>query len=424
MLRKADVPPGCPTITPARLRATWISTTSATACRDGRAHHADCRLHLVAVLPAFAAVHPPNRTSPRCSPRRSAGEPIATASEVAGSRVSATRRGQPDDGRAAHRAGCRRRHQRDRQEGLRRRTADRTASPDPLPGVLGLHLPRHRRAAHDDHPLCADPSRSSAEATRRSGSRSACRSGTKRMRPDGGPSSASSSTVSWSTTTTTSTSIRTRVRSSRVRKGCIFEQVGLTSSQRSQASLPPEFERPSAVAIDGTRHRESHTGPHKKRVDAEGAHSGQRSETPDGVTAPPPTAAPPNTSSDTKPTATYAPRRLPNPSRQWSPALAIRLGIRDRARACPWNIAADALPHSRDILLTVGLHPCQGQPTAGPSDCHITSMDLHQDPAVVRPAEAGTVRPMGSLYPVSSRDPPHARGTHRWNERRREVATP
>ena len=54
-------------------------------------------------------------------------------------------------------------------------------------------------------------------------------------------------------------------------EGCPFEQVGLDelTTMLIQASLPPEFERPPAVAIDGTD-IESHTRPHKKRIDAEG----------------------------------------------------------------------------------------------------------------------------------------------------------
>ena len=53
-------------------------------------------------------------------------------------------------------------------------------------------------------------------------------------------------------------------------EGCPFEQVGLDelTTMLIQASLPPEFERPSAVAIDGTD-IESHTRPHKKRVDGD-----------------------------------------------------------------------------------------------------------------------------------------------------------
>ena len=54
-------------------------------------------------------------------------------------------------------------------------------------------------------------------------------------------------------------------------EGCRFQQVGLDelTTMLIQASLPPEFERPPAVAIDGTD-IESHTRPHKERVDAEG----------------------------------------------------------------------------------------------------------------------------------------------------------
>ena len=70
-------------------------------------------------------------------------------------------------------------------------------------------------------------------------------------------------------------------------------------TQLVQASLPPGYERGTAVAIDGTD-VESHTRPHRKRLDSRAGPSGQPTTRPDGVTAPPPTAAPPSTSSDTR----------------------------------------------------------------------------------------------------------------------------
>lgn len=103
---------------------------------------------------------------------------------------------------------------------------------------------------------------------------------------------------------------------------CPFEQVGLDelTTLLIQASLPPEFERPPAVAIDGTD-VESHTQPHKKRVDPEGVHSGPLTTRPVGATAPRPTAAPLSTSSATKPTSRRTHRPLaPSPSLRWWPA--------------------------------------------------------------------------------------------------------
>ena len=91
-------------------------------------------------------------------------------------------------------------------------------------------------------------------------------------------------------------------------------------TQLVQASLPPGYERGTAVAIDGTD-VESHTRPHRKRLDSRAGPSGQPTTRPDGVTAPPPTAAPPNTSSDTKHTSPRTRRAsAPNPSRKSPPA--------------------------------------------------------------------------------------------------------
>jgi len=184
-------------------------------------------------------------------------------------------------------------------------------------------------------------------------------------------------------------------------EGCPFEQVSLDqlTTLLIQASLPPEFERPSAVAIDGTD-IESHTRPHKKRVDADGrsfwsadrdARWGHR------------------TATDRRPTehflgyeahlATYAPHVGSEPIPQVVAGLALRPGIRDRARAC-LNIV-DALPQFDDLLVDRGYTTAKGSQLAGPlRDRHITvTMDLHKTQRVVRPGpEAGTVWVDGSLY--------------------------
>jgi len=184
-------------------------------------------------------------------------------------------------------------------------------------------------------------------------------------------------------------------------EGCPFEQVGLDelTTLLIQASLPPAFKRPPAVAIDGTD-IESHTRPHKKRVDADGrsfwsadqeARWGHR------------------TATDRRPTehflgyeahlATYAPRVGSEPIPQVVAGLALRPGIRDRARAC-LNIV-DALPPFDDLLVDRGYTTAKGSQLAGPlRDRHITvTMDLHKTQRVVRPGpEAGTVWVDGSLY--------------------------
>ena len=163
-------------------------------------------------------------------------------------------------------------------------------------------------------------------------------------------------------------------------EGCPFEQVGVDelTTLLIQASLPPEFERPPAVAIDGTD-IESHTRPHKKRIDAEGrafwsadrdARWGHR------------------TATDRRPTehflgyeahlATYAPRVGSEPIPQVAAGLAVRPGIRDRARAC-LNIV-DALPAFDDLLIDRGYTTAKGSQLAGPLRDReiIVTMDLHK----------------------------------------------
>ncbi|HNV10733.1 MAG TPA: hypothetical protein PKN27_05320, partial [Propionibacteriaceae bacterium] len=182
---------------------------------------------------------------------------------------------------------------------------------------------------------------------------------------------------------------------------CPFEEVGLDelTTLLIQASLPPEFERPPAVAIDGTD-IESHTRPHKKRIDTEGR--AFWSADPDARWGH-------RTATDRRPTehflgyeahlATYAPRVGSEPIPQVAAGLAIRPGIRDRARAC-LNIV-DALPRFEDILLDRGYTTAKGSQLAGPlRDREITvTMDLHKTQRVVRPGpEVGTLWVDGSLY--------------------------
>jgi hypothetical protein len=153
------------------------------------------------------------------------------------------------------------------------------------------------------------------------------------------------------------------------------------------------------VAIDGTD-IESHTRPHKKNVDAEGR--AFWSADPDARWGH-------RTATDRRPTehflgyeahlATYAPHVGSEPIPQVVAGLALRSGIRDRARAC-LNIV-DTLPPFDDLLVDRGYTTAKGSQLAGPlRDRHITvTMDLHKTQRVVRPGpEAGTAWVDGSLY--------------------------
>ncbi len=212
--------------------------------------------------------------------------------------------------------------------------------------------------------------------------------------------------------------------------GCPFEPVDLdqVASLLIQASLPPEFERPSAVAIDGTD-VESFARAHEPQVDALGrkfysfdrdARWGHR------------------TGTSRRPTehffgyeahiATYAPTVGGSPVPQVAAGLALRPGIRDRITAC-LNIA-DAVPTFTEILLDRGYTTAKGTRLAGPlrdRDISLT-MDLHKTQRVVRPGPAaGMLWVDGSLYSsalperLRALDPPEPGMTAGEKARRREA---
>ena len=183
--------------------------------------------------------------------------------------------------------------------------------------------------------------------------------------------------------------------------GCPFEPVDLDQAATLliQASLPPEFERPPAIAIDGTD-VESFARAHEPQQDARGrkvysfdrdARWGHR------------------TATNRRPTehffgyeahlATYAPTVGASPVPQVAAGLALRPGIRDRITAC-LNIV-DTLPHFTEILLDRGYTTAKGNRLAGPlRDRDLTlTMDLHKTQRVVRPGPAlGMVWVDGALF--------------------------
>lgn len=131
-----------------------------------------------------------------------------------------------------------------------------------------------------------------------------------------------------------------------------------------QASLPPGYERGSAVAVDGTD-VESHTRPHRKRLDSEGrafwsadhdARWGHR------------------TATDRRPTehflgyeahvATYVPAVGQPPLPQLASGLALRPGVRDRTSAVSGILGC--LPGVRECLLDRGYTTAKGDKLAGP----------------------------------------------------------
>ncbi len=166
-----------------------------------------------------------------------------------------------------------------------------------------------------------------------------------------------------------------------------------------QASLPPGYERGTAVAVDGTD-VESHTRPHRKRLDSEGrafwsadrdARWGHR------------------TATDRRPTelflgyeahvATYVPGVGQPPLPQLASGLALRPGVRDRTSAVLGIL--DCLPGIRESLLDRGYTTAKGDKLAGPlRDRHIqVTMDLHKTQRGVRPGPApGLIWLDGHLY--------------------------
>ena len=166
-----------------------------------------------------------------------------------------------------------------------------------------------------------------------------------------------------------------------------------------QASLPPGYERSTTVAVDGTD-VESHTRPHKKRLDSEGrafwsadheARWGHR------------------TATDRRPTehflgyeahvATYVPGVGEAPLPQLAAGLALRPGVRDRTSAVLGIF--DSLPDIREGLLDRGYTTAKGEKLAGPlRDRHIQiTMDLHKTQRGQRPGPIpGTIWLDGHLY--------------------------
>jgi hypothetical protein len=212
--------------------------------------------------------------------------------------------------------------------------------------------------------------------------------------------------------------------------GCPFEPIDLdqVATLLIQASLPPEFTRPPAVAIDGTD-VESFARAHEPQLDAEGrkvysfdrdARWGHR------------------TGTNRRPTehffgyeahiATYAPKAGGSPVPQVAAGLALRPGVRDRTAAC-LNIV-DALPTFTEILLDRGYTLAKGTRLARPlreRDIALT-MDLHKTQRVVRPGPAaGMLWVDGSLYssalpePLRTLEPPEPGMTAGEKARRREA---
>ena len=166
-----------------------------------------------------------------------------------------------------------------------------------------------------------------------------------------------------------------------------------------QAGLPPAYARPTAVAIDGTD-VESHTRPHKKRVDADArafwsvdhdARWGHR------------------TATGRRPTeiflgyeahvATYVPPVGGHSLPQLVAGLALRPGIRDRAGAA--LAVLDALPGTNESLLDRGYTTARGDKLARLlRDRGIRfTMDLHKTQRGVRPGPIpGTIWLDGHLY--------------------------
>lgn len=166
-----------------------------------------------------------------------------------------------------------------------------------------------------------------------------------------------------------------------------------------QASLPPGYERSTTVAVDGTD-VESHTRPHKKRLDSQGrafwsadhdARWGHR------------------TATDRRPTehflgyeahvATYVPDVGEAPLPQLAAGLALRPGVRDRTSAVLGIF--DCLPGIREGLLDRGYTTAKGEKLAGPlRDRHIqVTMDLHKTQRGQRPGPIpGTIWLDGHLY--------------------------
>ena len=171
------------------------------------------------------------------------------------------------------------------------------------------------------------------------------------------------------------------------------------STEIIQASLPPGYSRPTAVAIDGTD-VESHTRPRKKRIGSDGgtfwsvdhdARWGHR------------------TATGRRPTetflgyeghvATYIPAVGAHPIPQLAAGLALRPGIRDRAGAA--LAILDALPRTNEGLLDRGYTTARGDKLARllrERDIRIT-MDLHKTQRGVRPGPIpGTIWLDGHLY--------------------------
>ena len=166
-----------------------------------------------------------------------------------------------------------------------------------------------------------------------------------------------------------------------------------------QASLPPGYERGTAVAIDGTD-VESYTRPHRKQLDSQGrafwsadrdARWGHR------------------TATDRRPTelflgyeahvATYVPGVGEAPLPLLASGLALRPGVRDRTSAVLGIL--DCLPGIHEGLLDRGYTTAKGDKLAGPlRDRHVrVTMDLHKTQRGVRPGPGpGLIWLDGHLY--------------------------
>lgn len=183
--------------------------------------------------------------------------------------------------------------------------------------------------------------------------------------------------------------------------GCPYLSLTLEEflTQLVQASLPPGYERSTTVAVDGTD-VESHTRPHKKRLDSQGrafwsadrdARWGHR------------------TATDRRPTehflgyeahfATYVPGVSKAPLPQLAAGVALRPGVRDRASAVLDIL--DCLPDIQECLLDRGYTTAKGDKLAGPlRDRQVqVTMDLHKTQRGQRPGPIpGTIWLDGHLY--------------------------
>ena len=166
-----------------------------------------------------------------------------------------------------------------------------------------------------------------------------------------------------------------------------------------QSSLPPEHERGTAVAIDGTD-IESHTRPHRKRLDSHGRTV---------WSADPDARWGHRTGTNRRPTehflgyeahvATYVPSVGEAPLPQLAAGLALRPGVRDRTSAMLGIL--DCMPNVHEGLLDRAYTTAKGNKLAGPlrdRDIQVT-MDLHKSQRGVRPGPGpGLIWLDGHLY--------------------------